>query len=232
MAVDTSLPLTRHLARIFLFASLPETDRAALARCAGFVRLGRGEHLYLEGDDATAFYAVLEGRVKIYRTTPSGDELIVHLQGEGDLVAEAAIFDLRRYPASCQAVEDSLLLRIDSRGYIECLRGHPDLSLRIMHAYSRRLREFVSALESLSLRDVKSRLASFLLSEAVEDGSGALRCVIPVSKRELASMLGTIPETLSRTLRGFKDQGWVEEDESGIVLTKPSALRRLSGSSK
>lgn len=212
------------LGRIFLFERLDDTQRRLVADCVSVCAPEKGEHLYLEGDRALAFYAVLEGQFKVYRLTPGGEEFIVHIQQEGDVIAEAAMFDVKTYPASCMAMSDGTVLRIDSRRFIALLLAEPALSLRILHAYSRRLRAFVSALEDLSRRDVKARLANYLLRNA-EDSSGMPFCPVPFSKKELATLLGTIPETLSRTLRDFKSRGLVEERRGGFLLPGAHALR-------
>ncbi len=209
---------------IFLFETLDDAQRRMVAECVTACTLEKGEHLYHEGDQALAFYAVREGQFKVYRLTPGGDEFIVHIQGVGDVIAEAAMFDVKTYPASCMAMTDGTVLRIDSRRFIALLLAEPTLSLRILHAYSRRLRAFVSALEDLSRRDVRARLANYLLRNA-EDSAGVPFCPVPFSKKELATLLGTIPETLSRALRDFRERGLIEERRSGFLLPGAQALR-------
>ncbi|MCB2206082.1 Crp/Fnr family transcriptional regulator [bacterium] len=214
--------------RIFLFAALDKGERALARECVTLRSLEKGDVLYREGDDALAFYAVLEGQCKVYRITPAGDEFIVHIQQEGDLIAEAAMFDVKTYPASCVAMTECTLLRVDSRRFIALLLDQPTLSIRILHAYSRRLRGFVTAMEDLALRDVKARLARYLLRHA-EDSAGIAFCPIPFTKKELATLIGTIPETLSRTLKEFKSGDLIEERRNGFFLKDISALRACTG---
>lgn len=209
---------------IFLFEALDERQLRLAAECATLCAVEKGEHMYREGDEAQAFFAVLQGQCKIYRLTPAGDEFIVHIQQAGDLIAEAAMFDVRRYPASCVAMEDSTVLRVDSLRFTALLLAEPTMALRLLHAYSRRLRSFVTALEDLSLRDVKARFANYLLRNCEETPEGHF-CAVPFSKRELATLLGTIPETLSRTLRDFKSRGLVLEGKGGFLLIEPAGLR-------
>ena len=209
---------------IFLFETLDDAQLRLAAECASLSALEKGEHLYREGEDARAFFAVLQGQVKVYRLTPAGDEFIVHIQQAGDLVAEAAMFDVRRYPASCVMLDEGTVLRIDSQRFTALLLAEPSMALRLLHAYSRRLRQFVTVLEDLSLRDVKARLANYLLRNC-EQRDGANFCAVPFSKKELAMLLGTIPETLSRTLREFKQRGLVQEEDGGFLLLQPAGLR-------
>jgi CRP/FNR family transcriptional regulator len=139
-------------------------------------------------------------------------------------VAEAAIFDSATYPASCMALADTALVRISREGFLNLIKKYPELSLKIMSGYSKRLRQFVAKIEELTGRDVKSRLARHLLENSViEDGKTV--CHLKHSKKELSSLLGTIPETLSRTLAFFKQQKIVTEKDNAIVVSHPEKLK-------
>jgi len=216
--------LAAALRKIFLFGTLDAGRLDVVACCADLLDVKKGEHLFREGEAARYFYGIAEGGCKLYRLTPAGDEFVVHIQRAGDLVAEAAMFDVQRYPASCLALEDSTVVRISAKGFVALLLDHPEIGIDLMHAYSQRLRSFVTALEDISLRDVKSRLARYLLANSVlRDGRNC--CALSCSKKELAALLGTIPETLSRTLREFKNKGAIEEQSWGFVILKPELLK-------
>lgn len=216
------------LRRIFLFESLDGERLDYVACCAELLHVPKGEHLFREGDAARYLYGIAAGGCKLYRLTPAGDEFVVHIQKAGDLVAEAAMFDVRSYPANCIATEESRVVRISAKGFVALLLDHPELGLDLMHAYSRRLRSFVTALEDLSLRDVKSRLARYMLGNSdIRDGVEC--CSLPCSKKELAALLGTIPETLSRTLREFKNKGAIEEQSWGFVILRGDLLKQWVG---
>ncbi|MCZ7556558.1 MAG: Crp/Fnr family transcriptional regulator [Bacteroidia bacterium] len=216
------------LRNIFLFESLDGERLDYVACCAELLQVPKGEHLFREGDVARYLYGVAGGVLKLYRVTSAGDEFVVHIQRTGDLVAEAAMFDISRYPANCVATEHSTVVRISAKGFVAILLDHPELGLDLMHAYSRRLRGFVTALEDLSLRDVKSRLARYMLSNS-ETRDGVNSCTLPCSKKELAALLGTIPETLSRTLREFKGKGAIEEQSWGFIILREDLLKQWVG---
>jgi len=206
------------LKQVFLFETLSERQ---LERVAGFcrqVKLDRNELLFRDGDKAAAFYAIIRGRVKVFKLSRDGGEHILEMREEPDLVAEAAIFDRETYPAFCRAVDDSELIMIPKKEFVSLIYDHPEVALSIMNAYSKRLRIFVRMVEDLSLSDVKTRLARHLIqnSRSVND---ELVCDLTLSKKELAALLGTIPETLSRTLRHFKNEGLITETRSQIVIT-------------
>jgi CRP/FNR family transcriptional regulator len=224
--IDDSI--TDSLRRIFLFEALDGVRLEQIACCVDILEYAKNEHMFHAGDQARYFYAMLEGACKLYRVTSDGEEFVIHIQRAGELVAEAAMFDIQRYPASCIAIENSRVLRFSAKGFVAALLDHPEIGIDLMHAYSKRLRSFVTALEDLTLRDVKSRLARYMLDNS-RFRDGRAHCTLPCSKKELAALLGTIPETLSRTLRDLKSAGAIEEDDAGFNVLRPELLRELLG---
>ncbi len=214
------------LARQFLFESLSSDQIELIAETASVRELKKGEHLFSELQPASAFFIVVSGSVKIYKLSAQGGEQILHVQYPGDLVAEAVIFDFETYPAYCAALEDTVLLRFGKEEFLTTLRHFPEITFKIMSAYSRRLRMLVAKIEELSLHDVKSRLASYLLNHYVLQDN---RCVVslPISKKDLAASLGTIPETLSRTLNYLKREQIIAEDRDLIVILSLKKLKEL-----
>ena len=131
------------------------------------------------------------------------------------------------YPASCSALEDATLVRISREGFLDLIKKYPELSLKIMSGYSKRLRQFVAKIEELTVKDMKSRLAHYLLENSVVE-NGKTVCHLTHSKKELSSLLGTIPETFSRTLAFFKQQKLVTENDNTIVIPDPKKLKLFS----
>jgi len=217
----------KFLSNTFLFASFTEKEIGLLLASTSLKKVGRGEQIFSEGIDATAFFIVVSGKVKIYKLSPDGKEYTLHIHGPGDLVAEAAIFDSMVYPASCLALEDTTLMRVSREGFLNLIRAHPELSLKMMSGYSKRLRQFVAKIEELSLKDIKSRLAGYLIeNSSVENGIAV--CHLSYSKKELSSLLGTIPETLSRALAFLKQKKLIIEKDNTIMIPDPEKLRIFS----
>lgn len=211
----------------FLFNSFTEEDIDILLSSISLKKVQKGEQIFSEGIDATAFFIVVSGKVKIFKLSPNGKEYTLHIHGPGDLVAEAAIFDLMVYPASCLALEDTTLMRVSREGFLNLIRAHPELSLKMMSGYSKRLRQFVAKIEELSLKDIKSRLAGYLIeNSSVENGVAV--CHLSYSKKELSSLLGTIPETLSRALAFLKQRKLIIEKDNTIILPDPEKLSAFS----
>lgn len=220
------MDVQKFLANQFLFESLSRDQIKLIAEAASIRTLKKGEHLFSELQPASAFFIVVSGSVKIYKLSAQGGEQILHVQYPGDLVAEAVIFDFETYPAFCAALEDTVLLRFGKEDFLTILRHFPEITFKIMRAYSRRLRVLVAKIEELSFHDVKSRLASYLINHYERREN---RCVIslPISKKDLAASLGTIPETLSRTLNFMKREGIIAEEKNEIVILSLKKLKQM-----
>ncbi|MFC1477274.1 Crp/Fnr family transcriptional regulator [candidate division KSB1 bacterium] len=218
--------LRKYIADIFLFSSLSEKQRQKVADFCVIEKVRKGSHLFYDEDDAAAFYYIISGKVKVYKLSAQGGEQILEIREDGSLVAEAAIFDLGTYPAHCQTLVDTEFVRIPRNEFIELIEHQPDIALGIMHSYSQRLRYFVSLVEKLSLQDIKSRLAQYLFDHAREV-KGETVFTFDLSKKELASLLGTIPETLSRAFRALKDEGLVHETKDNIVIPSVQKLKKV-----
>jgi len=214
------------LAKQFLFESLAKNQLELIAESATIKEIKKGEHLFSELQPATAFFMVVSGSLKIYKLSAEGGEQILHIQRPGDLVAEAIIFDFDTYPAFCQALKDTVLLRLSKIEFLNILRHFPEISFNIMSAYSRRLRQLVAKIEELSLHDIKSRLANYLLNNHVVSNN---RCVVQLAltKKDLAAMLGTIPETLSRTLNYLKREKVISEEKNDIIILSLKKLKAI-----
>lgn len=221
------MDMRKFLSNIFLFNSFSEEELNLLESFSSWKKVSKGKQIFSEGLDASAFYIVVSGIVKIYKLSPDGKEHTLHIHGPGDLVAEAAIFDSMVYPASCMALEDSTLVRIPREGFFNLIKKYPELSLKMMSSYSKRMRQFVSKIEELSLKDIKSRLAGYLLENStIEDDKTV--CRLTYSKKELSSLLGTIPETLSRSFAFLKQQGLIVEKDNLFIIPDPEKLRLLA----
>jgi CRP/FNR family transcriptional regulator len=221
------MDIRKFLSNTFLFNSFTEKEMDFLLASTSLKKVNKGEQIFSEGLDATAFFIVVSGKVKIYKLSPDGKEYTLHIHSPGDLVAEAAIFDSMIYPASCMALENTTLIRISGDGFLKLIKEHPELSLKMMSGYSKRLRQFVSQIEELSLKDIKSRLAGYLLENSTFENRVTV-CHLLYSKKELSSLLGTIPETLSRALAFLKQKKFIIEKDNTIIIPDPEKLRMFS----
>lgn len=217
---------TRILSQSFLFQGLSDPY---LKQVAG-IALGRdypkGETIFVEGDEGSGFYLVANGLVKVFKASPDGKEQILHILGPGEPFGEVAVFAGRRFPASAEALADSHLLFFPRKAFVSLVSAHPALALNMLAVLSLRLRQFTVQVENLSLKEVPARLAGYLLVLSREQG-GKDHVTLSISKGQLASLLGTIPETLSRIFLKMKGQGLIEVSGPIIRLLDRKALERL-----
>lgn len=221
---------TQAVGRVGLFEGLSGEQLAALSRVAETRRARKGLIIFQAGAPARGFYAVAAGRVRIFRTAPSGKEHILHVFGPGEAFAEVAVFSGQTYPADAQAMEDTELLFFPKDRFRALLRDDPDLALAMLGLLSLRLRLFVRKIEDLSLREVPARLAAHLLLLRSQHGKSRLKLDLP--KGQLAAFLGTIPETLSRILRKMADDGLIGLDGGAVIIHDAERLALVAEGGK
>lgn len=212
-----------------LFAGSTETDLDELLAVCRSRQHERGDVLFSEGEEALGFYIVASGKVKIYKLSPEGKERILHIVQPGGTFAEAAIFGIGRYPAYAEPLEKSILIFFPKREFLTLLKDRSQIAINMIGGLSRFLRQFATQIEELTFKDVPARLARYLL-ELSEDGSDEVD--LPISKSQLASNLGTVSETLSRTLRKLSDEEVIEVRGRTIAITDRERLEDLASSFK
>lgn len=211
---------------IQFFSGLTDGQAAALAGIANTMPALRGKEIFHEGNEAEGLFGIIEGKVKIAKLSPMGKEQILHILGPGELFAEVPVFAGRNYPANATAMEDSRLLFIPRKAFRDMLAGDPDLAMGMLAILSTRLREFARKIEALSLKEVPERLAAHLLLLRAQQNADKLRLDMP--KGQLASLLGTIPETLSRVLKKMTEAGYISVDGNDISVTDAEGLDALA----
>ena len=212
------------LKRCRMFADLPTEGLDQLGRLAHVRRHERGTLLFSAGEEAEGFYVVASGRVKIYKLSAEGKERILHIVHPGDTFAEAAIFGDGRYPAFAETLVASELVFLPGREFLDLLHMHSEIAVNMIAALSRFLRQFTHQIEELTFKEVPARLAGYLLK--LEESQGV--CELPVSKSQLASNLGTVSETLSRSLRKLADEGLIRVDGRKVRILDRELLEEMA----
>lgn len=221
------MDIAKHISSMPLFKGLPESQLDDLSMIVDDRRVGRGELIFSEGDDGTGFYVVISGRVKIFKLSSEGKEQILHIFGPGEPFGEVPVFEGQELPANAEAMEEGRVFFFPREDFADLIRENPELALNLLAILSRRLRRFTSLIEDLSLKEVPGRLAAYLvyLSES-RQGSQDLR--LDISKGQLASILGTIPETLSRILGRMSNRGLIESEGPRIRILDLERLQELA----
>jgi len=210
-----------------LFNGLPENQVNEIVRIAVEKRYGKGEIIFLEGDEGNGFYVVADGKVKIFKASIDGKEQILHIYGQGNPFGEVPVFSGKKFPANAQAMLKSHLLFFPRTAFVKLITTNPSLAMNMLAVLSMRLREFTVQIENLSLKEVPGRLSSYLIYLADEQKSGT-NIFLPISKGQLASLLGTIPETLSRIFAKMSGRNLIEINGRKIKLLDRSSLEDLA----
>jgi len=189
-----------------LFAALKEAVLDDLLREARVGSYRRGQILFLRGDPAERFYLLLDGWVKIFLDTPSGEQTVIEIMRGGETIAEAAIFLGMAYPASAEVADDARLVEIPAQPFLARLRRDGDLALTMLAALSKRLHYLIQHIERVQVLSTPQRLGGFLLGLTEKtEGEAVLR--LPYDKSLVAARLGMKPESLSRALAKLRDLG-------------------------
>ncbi|MEW6518893.1 MAG: Crp/Fnr family transcriptional regulator [Thermodesulfobacteriota bacterium] len=219
--------ITEHIAAIPLFQGLTAQHYDELAMIVVDQEFPRGGQIFAEGDAGHGFYVIIDGRVKIFKLSFDGKEQILHILGPGEPFAEVAVFTGSTYPANAIALEKSRLFFFPRRAFAELIAREPALAMNMLATLSLRLKQFAHMIEALSLKEVPGRLAAYILVDSRQNGKEqAVR--LAVSKTQLASLLGTIPETLSRILAKMNRQGLIAIDGSTITIVDREGLVALA----
>jgi CRP/FNR family transcriptional regulator len=213
-----------------LFSHLDKRSLDEIASAATMRLSAKLEMIFHEGDIAQAFYIVASGKVKIFKLSPDGKEQILMIASVGNSFAEAALFSGGRYPASAQALEDSELIVINREKFVRLLGKNPDLAVNLIARLSELLRKMTSLVEELSLTDVTTRVAHRLMKMVGENEQGN-RAVISLEEKKtvLASQLGTIPETLSRSFARLSKEKVIAIEGARIEILDLRKLREIAG---
>lgn len=205
------------IASSLLFQGLPGPQVREIAEIVVEKTYKKGSTVFFEGDEGTGFYMVCKGKVKIYKMSGEGKEQILHIFGPGEPFAEVPVFFGQPFPANAETLTTSKLLFFPRREFVRLVTENPAIALNMLAALSMRLRRFATQIENLSLKEVPARLSSYLLYLAKEQGNSE-QVQLEIPKGQLASLLGTIPETLSRIFSKMTDQGLIRVKGRTIFL--------------
>jgi len=211
------------LKQSLLFSSLNEAELAELSRLAIERSFRPDEFVFWEGDAPDYFYVVVEGRIKIAKYSSSGKEFIIAFFDPGEMFGEVAVFEVKPYPASAQAVADTRVLAIKKDDFLSFLATRPQVALEIINVLGGRLRDAQSRLKDLAGERVEQRIAMTLLML-----SSKLGLTLPFTRQEIANMAGTTTETAIRVTSQLKERGIIRSVRGKIIILDETKLRLLS----
>ena len=217
------------LRRAPLFDGLDDENARALRRQISEVKLSRGEHLFLEGQDGDRLYVVLDGKIKLTRAAADGRENLLSVLGPGEMFGELSLFDPRPRTSSASAVTDVMLAALGHDALRAWLLEHPEASMHMLRQLARRLRRANDVTADLVFTDVPGRVAKNLLDLADRFGqqeSDGLHVHHDLTQEELAQLVGASRETVNKALADFAARGWLQISARSVLILDAERLRR------
>ncbi len=212
--------------KISLFAGLPEEQLEKISDVVIQKKCQKNELLFSADEKASGFYSITKGKVKVFRSAPSGKEQIIHVFGPGDIFGEVPVFQGGSYPANAVTMTKAELYYFGRDEFRRTIAEDPDLAMNMLAMLSGRLRQLVNQVAALSLSEVPGRLASYLLLLRSSQGSDELTLELP--KGQIASYLGTIQETLSRVLKKMTKEEIISVEGKKIEILDEITLQALA----
>ena len=225
------LAVDETLRRSTIFRRLTPDDRARLAAVAATRDYDKGALLFSEGDPSDMLFTVVSGRVKVFKTTPRGSDVILELVGPWDPVGAVAVYEARPYPASAVALEPTTCLLLPRQAFFTLLETRPTLVRGLLVGLTHRLVDLTNRLAELSGGRIEARLARFFLKLATDIGQKRADGVfIPLvlSRQELADMIGTTIETAIRIMSRWSKDQVVLTEKDGFLVVNREALEAMA----
>ncbi|HUU09138.1 MAG TPA: Crp/Fnr family transcriptional regulator [Phycisphaerae bacterium] len=225
------MSIAESLKHVSLFAGLDDASRRSMARLASTRHVPAGGVLFRDGDTAEGFYVVLEGQVKVYKLSPDGRQQILHVFGPNQAFAEAAMFSGETFPAFAEALAESRLAFFPRDRFLKGLGANPSLAFGLIASLARLCRQLTVLVQQVALTDASGRLARYLTDLARRKGvpvQAGTSVRLDLAKGELARLLGTAPETLSRVLARLTEAGVLTVDGPVITFRQAEALETLA----
>ena len=209
-----------------LFRGLTEKQLDLMAEVFPRKRYDPSQIIFSEGEPAAGFYILLSGRLKIYKLSLEGQEQILHIIEPGEPFAEVALFSETRFPAYAEAIEKSEVMFLSRNAFRQLIGNDPTIAMNMLAILSQRLKYFTRLIEDLSLKEVPQRLAAYLVFLAHRERSDQV--TLGISKGQLASLLGTIPETLSRIIARMAGRGLIAVSGRKVSILDTEKLELLA----
>lgn len=224
------------LHRVPMFESVGLEELLPLAEKVREQEPGRGDRLWLEGEEAREFTFVIEGKVKVVKTKPSGKEITLGVFGDGDIVGHVAAFREIGYPGSAIALTDARIFQIDRREFVETVADHPDLMDGLLQSMMERNFHLVQRIDELTAQGTDKRLALLFLKlarklgsvQTLPNGDRGVFIDVALSRSDLAELVGTRVETVIRIMSAWDDEGPVETKDDGFLVVDIEELEDLA----
>ena len=218
------------LGAVSLFSGLSTDELRLLAARAVRKHFFAGELLFSEGDSCNGLHIIAVGKLRIFKSSTSGREQVLAVEGPGGSVAELPVFDGGTYPASVSAIEESQVVFISRSDFRSFCLEHPEVALKVLAVVGARLRRLVGIIEELSFTTIRQRLVSALVRLAQNEGKHTERGIefqLPGTHQDIAQQLGTVRELVSRNLMRLQAEGLLQVEARSITVRDMAGLTAI-----
>ncbi|HEY1687235.1 MAG TPA: Crp/Fnr family transcriptional regulator [Solirubrobacteraceae bacterium] len=215
------------LASVPVFSTLEPDDMLPIASLAVPRSFDQGEVVFRKGDASDTCYVVRSGHVRAVREHPDGRTITLATFGPGDIFGELAMFEDERRSATIEALEQTSVVAILGPDMRRLMASHPMISMRLVVALGRRLRESNERLARQSFQTVQSRVAlvlAELVSQAVAEGGPGQEVELVTTQASIAQLAGSSRESASRFLAVLERAGVISQGRGRLVVHNPDAL--------
>ena len=212
-----------------LFSALDDEAATALRSSMAEARLRRGDVLFHEGDSGDKLYVVLDGKVKLGRTSSDGRENLLAILGPGQMFGELSLFDPGPRSATVTAVTDATFGSLSHEDLLKWLEGRPQVARGLLSQLASRLRKSNDVVADLVFSDVPGRVAKQLLELANRFGDkreDGVHVHHDLTQEELAQLVGASRETVNKALADFAARGWIRLEPRSVTILDTERVER------
>jgi len=218
------------LKKVPLFSSLKNEELEAISQALFKKRYMKDQMILLADEEGDTLFIIIQGKVKVTSFSENGKEVIFSILNEGDFFGDMSLLDGKPRSASVIAIEESELCLLRREEFNHLIEKHPGIALKLLKELTSRLRKADERIESLALLDVSGRIAGILLQFAEESGKrlpdGGVIIRSRPTHQELANMVGTTRETVTRILNQMEQKNYIVMSGKSVTIPNPDILKR------
>lgn len=214
--------------KIPFFSLLSEKELELIDQITTEKVFKKGEYIFFEEEKGEKFYVIKNGQVKLTKMIQNGDEQILNIFSDNDIIAEIIAFDKGNYPASAVTMKETTLIVFEQSDFEGLILEHPSIGVKLLQELSGRLRRAQQNVRDLALKDSSAKVAGLLLFLAKkygEDKKGKIILDLSLTQKEMANMIGSSRETVSRVLGKLENDGLIKTSRKKITIYEPDKIK-------
>lgn len=211
------------------FSHLSEKELEEIEQIIVTKKFKKKERIFLEGSKKEAVYFIKKGIVKAFKTDENGNEHIISLLKEGEMFPHTGFFIHDYYPATTEAVIDTLLIAVPTESFEALMIKSPSIAVKVIRSISEKLKELQEKLQSITGKDTHERIVGFFIKLVNDYGKKEDEVIyipLPMTNQEFANHIGTTRETVNRVINQLKKEGILEQIKSGYIIKNIEALKK------